>query len=92
MTSAASHPVATPARAFLARRVSHQPASGLALGVPLVFVSTAMYRTFLFGVTAMEPAVVSAAAVGVVLLAVAAGYISARGAGRLDPLAALRDE
>jgi macrolide transport system ATP-binding/permease protein len=66
--------------------------AGLALGIPLVFVSTTIYRTFLFGVTAMEPTVVSASAVGVALLAIAAGCIAAHGASRLDPLVALRDE
>jgi ABC-type antimicrobial peptide transport system permease subunit len=66
--------------------------SGLALGTPLVFISTTTYRTFLFGVAGMEPSVVAAAAVALVLLVVAAGCIPARRAGRLDPLVALRDE
>ena len=65
---------------------------GLALGVPLAFMSTTVYRTFLFGVTTMDPTVVPASAAAVVLLAVAAGYIAARRAGQVDPLAALRDE
>ena len=46
---------------------------GLALGMPVAFMSTTVYRTFLFGVTSMDPTVVSAAAVAVVLLAVAGG-------------------
>ena len=65
---------------------------GLALGLPLALMSTAMYRTFLFGVTSTDPSVVSAAAVAVVLLAVAAGYIPARRALRIDPVVALREE
>ena len=65
---------------------------GLALGLPVAFMSATVYQTFLFGVTSTDPAVVSAAAVGVVLLTVAGGYVSARGAGRVDPLIALRDE
>ena len=65
---------------------------GLALGIPLALMSTAMYRTFLFGVTSPGPSVVSAAAVAVVLLAVVAGYIPARRAARIDPLVALREE
>jgi putative ABC transport system permease protein len=66
--------------------------SGLALGVPLALISTALYRTFLFGVTASDPWVVSVSAVGVVLVTVAAGYIPARRAGRIDPLLAMREE
>jgi predicted permease len=65
---------------------------GLALGIPLALMSTAMYRTFLFGVTSTEPSVVCAAAVAAVLLSVAAGYIPARRALRIDPLVALREE
>jgi putative ABC transport system permease protein len=65
---------------------------GLALGIPLALISTTMYGTFLFGVTGMDPAVISAVAIGVVLLTVAAGSIPARGALRIDPLVALRDE
>ena len=65
---------------------------GLALGMPVAYMSTRVYRTFLFGVTSMDPTVVSAAAVALVLLAVAGGYIPARGAGQVDPLVALREE
>ncbi len=65
---------------------------GLALGIPLAFLSTAMYRTFLFGVTSGDPSVVSASAVVVVVLALAAGYVPARRAGRIEPLVAMKDE
>jgi predicted permease len=65
---------------------------GLVLGVPLAFISTTVYRSFLFGVTTMDPTIVPASAAAVVLLAVAAGYLAARRAGQVDPLAALRDE
>lgn len=65
---------------------------GLAVGIPLALVSTAMYRSFLFGVSAGDPWVVSVSAVAVVLLAVSAGYLPARRAGRIDPLAAMREE
>ncbi len=65
---------------------------GLALGIPLALLSTAVYRTFLFGSTGAGPFAISTAAVAVVLIALAAGYMPARRAVRIDPLAALRDE
>jgi predicted permease len=66
--------------------------AGLAMGIPLALISATMYRTFLFGVAGLDRTVIAAAAAVVMLLAVGAGYIPARGAGRLDPSLALRDE
>jgi ABC-type antimicrobial peptide transport system permease subunit len=74
------------------KRSLHITLGGLALGIPLALISTAMCRTFLFGVTSNDPWVVSVAAVAVALLAVTSGYIPARRAGRIDPLVAMRDE
>jgi len=74
------------------KRSLHIALGGLALGIPLALISTAMCRTFLFGVTSNDPWVVSVAAVAVALLAVTSGYIPARRAGRIDPLVAMRDE
>ncbi len=47
-------------------------------------------RTMLFGVTATDPATLAGACVLLVALALAAAWIPARRAARLDPLAALR--
>ena len=74
------------------RRTLLMALAGLALGIPLALISTTIYRTFLFGVAGLDRTVIAAAAAIVVLLAAGAGYIPARGAGRLDPSLALRDE
>lgn len=76
----------------LAIRALQIALGGLTLGIPLALISTTVYRTFLFGVTRTDPSVVSAAAAAVVVMAVAAGYIPARRAVRIEPLTALREE
>jgi ABC-type antimicrobial peptide transport system permease subunit len=47
-------------------------------------------QTLLYGVSAFDPLAVSASAAGLLAFAVAAGWIPARRASRLEPLAALR--
>jgi len=74
------------------RRSLQIAVGGLGLGIPLALLSTAMYRTFLFGVTSSDPSVISVSAGAVVVLALAAGYVPARRAGRIDPLVAMKDE
>jgi predicted permease len=74
------------------RRSLQIAVGGLGLGIPLALLATAMYRTFLFGITSSDPSVISVSAAAVVVLALAAGYVPARRAGRIDPLAAMKDE
>jgi predicted permease len=74
------------------KRALQMALGGLALGIPLALLSTATYRTFLFGITPSDPSAVAASAAAVVVLALAAAYVPARHAGRIDPLAAMKDE
>jgi predicted permease len=66
--------------------------AGLACGIPLALVSTTLYRAFLHGVSHSDPAMIAMLAGAVALLCLAAGYLPARRAARIDPLMALRSE
>ncbi len=64
--------------------------AGVALGIAGAFGLTRLMTTLLFHVTATDPATFVAVAVLFLLVALAASYIPARRATRIDPMAALR--
>lgn len=66
--------------------------AGLALGVPMAVAGTHVLQSMLFGLASGDPATVGVAALSMLLLAIAAGYVPARRASRVDPLVALRAE
>jgi predicted permease len=65
---------------------------GFLLGVPLAFVATRFLGSQLFGVTPGDPITFAATSILLVAVAVAAGYVPARRASRVDPIVALRME
>jgi len=67
-------------------------AAGVALGLLAAAASMRLLRGFLFGVSATDPAVYALVAICLVLVAVAASWIPARRAARIDPLESLRSE
>jgi predicted permease len=63
---------------------------GLACGLALGFVATRLLRNMVFGITTHDPWTFAAVATTLGLVTIAASYIPARRATRIDPLEALR--
>jgi predicted permease len=67
-------------------------ALGLIIGLPLALGATRWLKSFLFGVTEIDPAAIVSAVLLIAALALLAGYLPARRAARIDPMRALRHE
>jgi ABC-type antimicrobial peptide transport system permease subunit len=65
-------------------------AAGLVLGVPAALVASTFARTYLFGVTSRDPVTMVAATAVLLAAALAAAWVPARAAARIDPTSALR--
>ena len=65
---------------------------GLALAVPIGWLAGIAVRSFLYGVTPLDPRVFALTAVVTFLVAVAGAAIPALRASRLEPMAAIRHE
>jgi predicted permease len=65
---------------------------GLALGVPASLAASRLLGHLLFNISASDPATVAAVVLSLCAVALAAGYVPARRAVRIDPLRALRHE
>jgi len=62
------------------------------LGLAGALATTRFVESFLYGLTPNDPRVFGMTAAMLALVAVIAGYLPARRASRLDPMAALREE
>jgi ABC-type antimicrobial peptide transport system permease subunit len=67
-------------------------AAGALAGVVGALVSTRYLATLLYGVRAADPGTYAAVVIGLALAALAASFLPARRAARLDPVVALRHE
>jgi ABC-type antimicrobial peptide transport system permease subunit len=65
---------------------------GIVLGLSVALALSRMMSSLLFGVGAMDPMTYGAVAVGLGAVAVAASYLPASRASRLDPAVTLRQE
>jgi predicted permease len=66
--------------------------AGLALGLPCALAASHLVGHMLFNVSANDPPTLAAVAFSLTAVAILAGYIPARRAMRVDPMAALRYE
>jgi len=65
---------------------------GVAIGVPATLAVTRLAAALLFGVSPTDPRTIAAAMLLMTAVAALAGFLPARRASRLDPMAALRHE
>jgi ABC-type antimicrobial peptide transport system permease subunit len=77
---------------MILRESSWLLAGGLAVGAALAFSSLRFIESRLFGLSATDPAAFGAAALLLTVVALAAAWLPARRASRVDPLVAIRYE
>jgi ABC-type lipoprotein release transport system permease subunit len=78
--------------AMVLRQGLRMSVTGVAFGLALAFAATRALASLLFQVKPLDPLTLSAAAALVVLVTLAASFIPARRASRVNPVAALRYE
>jgi macrolide transport system ATP-binding/permease protein len=74
------------------RRVLLLTAVGLAISVPAALVTSRLGKSLLFEIRPNDPGTLAVAGAVLLSAAILAGYVPARRASRIDPLAALRHE
>jgi predicted permease len=65
---------------------------GIAIGVPVALAATRYVESQLFGLSAFDPLTVVISVLSITVVTIAAGYLPARRATKVDPLVALRYE
>jgi len=65
---------------------------GLVLGIPAARWSTGLLESMLFGLSPTDPRAIAGAAAVMIAVGIAAAYVPARRAARIDPIVALRAE
>src|ERR1700689_1436996 len=67
-------------------------ALGLILGVPIALSSTRILKSLLYELSPLDPTAISIAIVAVSVMTIAAAWLPARRATKIDPMQALRTE
>jgi predicted permease len=75
---------------LIMRQVAFVTAAGLLIGIPAAAALSRSTRALLFGVEPGDPISLAAAAATLFAIAIAAAFVPARSAARLDPFTALR--
>jgi putative ABC transport system permease protein len=65
---------------------------GVAIGLAAGAVASQLFHSLLFGISAIDPVTFGGAALLFTVIALAASYVPARRATRVDPMVALRTE
>jgi len=65
---------------------------GIVIGLPVTLAVSRLLRSQLYGISPSDPASISFAVAGIVLIGALSGYMPARRATRVDPVSALRYE
>jgi ABC-type antimicrobial peptide transport system permease subunit len=65
---------------------------GTAVGLPVAYGAGRVIASMLFGVRAADPGAFASGTAAIVAASLAAGYLPARRAARIDPMHALREE
>jgi ABC-type antimicrobial peptide transport system permease subunit len=77
---------------MILREVLWMALAGLAIGLPVAFMTSKLVSSFLFGMKPNDPASLGLAVATLIAAAAIAGYVPARRATRIDPMTALRNE
>jgi ABC-type antimicrobial peptide transport system permease subunit len=65
---------------------------GIAIGLPAALAATRLAKSLLFGLTPNDPLTITLATLAMLAIAALAGYLPARRATKIDPMAVLRHE
>jgi ABC-type antimicrobial peptide transport system permease subunit len=65
---------------------------GIAIGLPAALAATRLAKSLLFGLTPNDPLTITLATLSMLAIAALAGYLPARRATKIDPMAVLRHE
>ncbi len=74
------------------REIAVLVVSGIAIGVPVTIAGIRLVRNMLYGLKGYDPFSLAAAIALLLVAGLAAGYLPARRASRINPVVALRDE